>query len=334
MQCLCKRSSHGFRAISTPRSIQRRKVFVNLTDIRRKAKVPSDVCMVLGWVITKSNEADTEVLLVLKLARLEYIGTDGLDVLGCRGDVRPLASGAVLYEDEVPGRCERVRREGKGGGGRDERVVCGGWLTYSIFLPSSGGAPVRTWERTGCSEKAGWRPASMFMSWSMVMESGNRWVVMDKCKTRAFKSHKHHSSRFGSHRSSASSQSLHEACARSPFDNILYQLRTLYRLPPINQFAHDVFHGPTPSGDRKLRNKTNSAAVHPPRIAVSVKYIFSRAAGVIARSAPPGIAEWLHQNASEHTPCEATDNFVRLQPLTDSSQFCRWYGRHPPSVHP
>lgn len=70
-----------------------------------------------------------------------------------------------------------------------------------------------------------------------------------------------------------------------------------YRLwaPPTSQCAHDVLHAPNPTGVRKFRNKTISAAVQPPTIAVNVIYIFSLAADVIARSAPPGIAEWLHR---------------------------------------
>jgi hypothetical protein len=92
-----------------------------------------------------------------------------------------------------------------------------------------------------------------------------------------------------------------EACVRSTMLHLStynprdkYIVATCYRLvplPPNNQCAHDVLHDPKPSGVRIFRNKTTKTAVHPPRIAVSVKYIFSLAADVMARSAPPGIAE-------------------------------------------
>lgn len=86
--------------------------------------------------------------------------------------------------------------------------------------------------------------------------------------------------------------------------HILFYCR---RLPtPSSQLPHDPPQPPTPSGVRTFRNNTTSAAVHPPRIAVSVKYILSLAAGVNARSAPPGIAELLNYAPLIRNACRKT----------------------------
>lgn len=55
--------------------------------------------------------------------------------------------------------------------------------------------------------------------------------------------------------------------------------------------AHGVAQpgSPAPPGRSNVRNNTTSPAAQPLNIAVKVKYILSRAAAVIARSAPPGI---------------------------------------------
>lgn len=94
---------------------------------------------------------------------------------------------------------------------------------------------------------------------------------------------------------------------------------TVYRLPPTpnSQLLQGAPQPPSPSGVRTFRNNTTSAAVHPPKIAVSVKYILSLAAGVNARSAPPGIAELLNTHTSSETPAE------KRGLLTGSSLFCK-----------
>jgi hypothetical protein len=72
-----------------------------LVDIGRKAKVARHVSVVLRWVIAIGDEADAQVFAGLQLARLVDVVTDELDVLRRGGDVGTLASGAVLYEDEI-----------------------------------------------------------------------------------------------------------------------------------------------------------------------------------------------------------------------------------------
>lgn len=67
--------------------------------------------MILWRMVSKSDQTDPQIVLVLEFARLEDISTDGLDVLCCRCDVGSLAAGAVLDKDEVPERCKRVQRE-------------------------------------------------------------------------------------------------------------------------------------------------------------------------------------------------------------------------------
>lgn len=64
-----------------------------------------------------------------------------------------------------------------------------------------------------------------------------------------------------------------------------------YFLLPSNHVAHGVVQpgSPDPPGRNSVRNNITSPAAQPPIIAVRVKYILSRAAAVMARSAPPGI---------------------------------------------
>jgi hypothetical protein len=71
---------------------------------------------------------------------------------------------------------------------------------------------------------------------------------------------------------------------------------TLYRLLPTSHVAHGVVHegSPGPPGRSSVRKSMSSPAVHPPNSAVTVTYILSFAAAVIARSAPPGIADHLN----------------------------------------
>lgn len=95
-------SGHRLWPISTARSIQRRQIFVHLADVGREAKVLGDVRMILRGVVPESDEPDAEVFRALELARLKYMCADRLDVLRRGGDVRSLAAGAILHENEVP----------------------------------------------------------------------------------------------------------------------------------------------------------------------------------------------------------------------------------------
>jgi hypothetical protein len=87
-----------------------------------------------------------------------------------------------------------------------------------------------------------------------------------------------------------------------------------------------VLHPPRPAFPFfiNVRNSTNSPAVHPPRIAVSVKYVLSLRAAVIARSAPPGIAVILHPIRLNRAH--------KCQLLTDSSRPGIWHRTHLLSV--
>lgn len=57
---------------------------MDLTDIGRKSKVLCDIGVVLGWMIAKCDKAYSEIFWTLKFSRLKNMGTDGLDILGCR----------------------------------------------------------------------------------------------------------------------------------------------------------------------------------------------------------------------------------------------------------
>ena len=57
---------------------------MDLADIGGEAKVLGDIGMVLGWMIAECDKAYSEILWTLKFSRLKNIGTDGLDILGCR----------------------------------------------------------------------------------------------------------------------------------------------------------------------------------------------------------------------------------------------------------
>jgi len=69
----------------------------------------------------------------------------------------------------------------------------------------------------------------------------------------------------------------------------------IYLFTPSSHVAHGGLHpnNPGPPGRNNVRNSITSPAVHPPRIAVTIAYIRSLAAAVMARSAPPGIADIL-----------------------------------------
>ena len=74
---------------------------MDLVDVGREAKVARHISVVLRRVIAIGDEADAQVPAGLQLARLIDVVADELDVLGRRGDVRPLAPGAVLHKDEI-----------------------------------------------------------------------------------------------------------------------------------------------------------------------------------------------------------------------------------------
>jgi len=101
VESLRKGSSDCLRAISTTTRVERTQVAVDLTNVGREAKVLGDVGVVLGRVIAKGDEAYTEVFSTLKLAALEDVCADLLDVAGRGGDVAALATCAILDEDEI-----------------------------------------------------------------------------------------------------------------------------------------------------------------------------------------------------------------------------------------
>ena len=103
-------------------------------------------------MVTKGDEANTQVLAALELARLEDVGTDLFDVLGGGGDVAALAACAVLNEDEITAR---------GGGGCQFRVPGhdagrrgGAHSCFRLGSPGATGGCCCCW----WSSKAGWRP--------------------------------------------------------------------------------------------------------------------------------------------------------------------------------
>ena len=96
---LGKSGSDSFGAISTSRRVQAGQVAVYGRDVRREAKILRDICVILRWMVTVSDEADSEVLLCLELARLEDVLTYSLNVLCCRLYVAALTARTVLYKD-------------------------------------------------------------------------------------------------------------------------------------------------------------------------------------------------------------------------------------------
>lgn len=98
---------------------------------------------------------------------------------------------------------------------------------------------------------------------------------------------------------------------------------SVYRLPPSSHVAQCGAHpasAPLP-GRSSVRNSITSPAVQPPRMAVTVKYILSLAAAVIARSTPPGIADSLSDKYQQRVAIiVASKNPPRL---TDSWQYCK-----------
>lgn len=98
------------------------------------------------------------------------------------------------------------------------------------------------------------------------------------------------------------------SCA-SMSSNVCEKIYYKSRFPPNSQVAQCVLQlGRPPPGRASVRYNIRRAAVHPPSIAVSVKYILNLVDAVIARSAPPGIEEclvlWsvgLERNTGERT---------------------------------
>lgn len=92
-----------------------------------------------------------------------------------------------------------------------------------------------------------------------------------------------------------SSQRLHElqisaAPSITPAQSIPYNLY-LYRAPLLVN-SHVAHNGtPGPPGRIRVLSSITTPAAHPPTIAVTVKYVFSRAVALFARSTPPGIAD-------------------------------------------
>lgn len=103
--------------------------------------------------------------------------------------------------------------------------------------------------------------------------------------------------------------------------------RPIYLFAPSSHVAHGGVQlgRPPPPGRSSVRTSITSAAVHPPTIAVTVKYILSLAAAVIARSTPPGIAVILSAKSATWRLSESREH-------TDSWQCCKWHGTRPPFV--
>ena len=59
-------------------------MLMDLADIGGETKVLGDVGVVLGRMIAKCDKAYSEIFWTLKFSRLKNVGTDGLDILGCR----------------------------------------------------------------------------------------------------------------------------------------------------------------------------------------------------------------------------------------------------------
>ncbi len=73
-----------------------------LADIRREPKILGDIRVVLRWMVSEGDEPDAQVFLGLKAPRFIYVSAYLFDVLGCRGNVAPLAAGTVLHEHQIP----------------------------------------------------------------------------------------------------------------------------------------------------------------------------------------------------------------------------------------
>jgi len=101
LERLREASGDGLGTVAASRGVQAREVAVDLVDVGREAKVARHISVVLRRVIAIGDEADAQVPAGLQLARLIDVVADELDVLGRRGDVRPLAPGAVLHKDEI-----------------------------------------------------------------------------------------------------------------------------------------------------------------------------------------------------------------------------------------
>ena len=76
---------------------------MDLGNIGGETKVFDHISMILWWMITVSNQSDAKVLLGLQFSGFEDMGADGLDVLGCGGDVASLTSRAILDKHKIPG---------------------------------------------------------------------------------------------------------------------------------------------------------------------------------------------------------------------------------------
>ncbi|KAL5635877.1 hypothetical protein ACGC1H_004618 [Rhizoctonia solani] len=88
-------------AVSTATSIQSLEVLVYLIDIGSETKVFGDVGVVLGRMVSKRDEAHTQVFLGREAAVGDDISTDALDMLGRVGDIRALGARGVLDKHKV-----------------------------------------------------------------------------------------------------------------------------------------------------------------------------------------------------------------------------------------
>jgi hypothetical protein len=107
------------------------------------------------------------------------------------------------------------------------------------------------------------------------------------------------SSRFGSYTSGFGCTPFSDKSSKNIISR-LYFSSTCYFFVPISHVAQGVDHTGSPAFPflSNVRKSTNNPAVHPPTTAVTVKYVLSLRAAVIARSAPPGIADSLSNTIS------------------------------------
>lgn len=126
---------------------------MDLGNVGGETKVFNHISMILWWMITVGNQSDAKVLLGLQLSGFKDVSTDGLDVLGCGGDVASLTSGAVLDEHKIPGQKENVKLScaiGAITGGEGSYDDCkNGGLTTSSFHPAV--------VEAGCKRADSWR---------------------------------------------------------------------------------------------------------------------------------------------------------------------------------
>ena len=111
------------------------------------------------------------------------------------------------------------------------------------------------------------------------------------------------SSRFGSYTSGFGCTSVFGKVLKNIISSLYFSFCYpifFYFFVPISHVAQGVLHAGSPAFPflSNVRKSINNPAVHPPTIAVTVKYVLSLRAAVIARSTPPGIEDNLSNTIS------------------------------------